>query len=613
MISISPISGYKHDTSFVLTVSPSANDIVINWGDQTFSDSPSATHSYSAAGIYDVYAGTCGSTSAFSVSVFNGSYYEKAISIGYDTLSAIAGCPNTLTINLSSDQPQETVFFYSSGSKSYPYSDQSFWSHLNPSWYFSYQDQPVSELVFNLSPVVVDSNIIGYTTASAVDYVDDIPGNPILFFTVKQTEGINSRVYSALTYGVSADRPNKLLVTADGINDIAVTQFTDIEIPYVISVQGLSACNNIMHYASGAVVDWSVTQGCYGIAPSAYTFPLSTIHLKDDNCFYSGGYLRSTLVVPSSAVPLNSRRAIYYEDQCGNPTPEIQEWQANQINPFSISISANALITVGSTQYSISGQSVPFNIYRVEDFHQFYRKGEDKTVYDLIKKYNHFDLEETPTFNNYLSAVAGPGDTLGKVYDKIANFHLDHNDPDLCTVDALVSLGQMLDNPVDDFGLAYPEELRRLINMFSIPVNKLVGTRCVCNTNFVGCQGCVGRNICGLCGFDKKSNLGDQILPDDMIVEDQTILIKENGASTYDFWSVPYTTQLRNLTSIDVSDYCFYQWNATNQNNPVESVIDYHNPETTVSRNLSAQDWIDDDGVMEQLLQKVLVNNLLNT
>ena len=282
------------------------------------------------------------------------------------------------------------------------------------------------------------------------------------------------------------------------------------------------------------------------------------------------------------------------------------------MNPFSVKIADQSNIWVENQMYSLTGISNLFDIYRLEDFHQFYRKGEDKTVYDLLNKYSHWDLSEMPVFNSYLSAIAGPGDTLGKVYDKIQNFNLDMSDPDLCQIDQLVNLGQMLDNPVDDFGLAFPEELRRLMGMFSMPINKLIGTRCVCNQNFVNCQSCVGTNVCGLCGFDKKSNLGNLIGWDDQIKGGTTILVRENGGTTYEFYYVPYTTVVRNITAWDINSHCFYQWNSQPQNNPVESVIDYKNPGTTVSRSLSsAQDWIADDGLIDQIITRVLVNNII--
>jgi hypothetical protein len=462
-----------------------------------------------------------------------------------------------------------------------------------------------------LTPITSGGYLLGYSGSSAVSYSDDMPGNPNLFFTLKQEEGINSRVYSSVQTSISADIPSGLLITSDGINPISKTQFGGIDIPYIISVRG--SCSNIIHYASGHIVETKMLQGCNGIAAQNYVFETSAINLIDDNCLNIGGYLKTSLVFPLTAIPPNTLELKYYSDACGNPTPELEEYSEVQNNPFSISISAYANIVVDEQTYSLSGISNDFNLYRLDNFHQFYRKGEDKTVYDLLKKCSHFDLDEMPVFDSYLSAIAGEGDTLGKVYDKIQNFNLDMSDPDICTVEALKNMGHMLDNQVDDFGLAYPEELRRLMHMFSVPVNKLIGTRCVCNQNFGACQSCKGSNVCGLCGFNKKSNLGKGLQLDDTITKDQNILIRENGSDVYEFYLVPETTVVRNISSIDLNNYCLFEWDSSAQNNPVESLIDYKNPNTTVSRSLStANDWIAEDGIMETVLERVLVSNLLN-
>ena len=69
MINVSPLSGYKYLTDFTSIISPSSNDIVINWGDGTFSNSATATHNYTESDYYTVYAGTCSTnTSAFLLS-----------------------------------------------------------------------------------------------------------------------------------------------------------------------------------------------------------------------------------------------------------------------------------------------------------------------------------------------------------------------------------------------------------------------------------------------------------------------------------------------------------------------------------------------------------------
>lgn len=595
-----------------MSISPSGTAALINWNDGTFSQSSTATHVFSAADVYSIYAGNCGATSALTVSVFNGPFFENAINV-VGNLSSYTGCLNSFTINVSAKTEQSTLFLYSSGSNSGAYSDNSFWSHLNPQWKFMDSNlDPIPEITMKLQPAYLSGMLLGYSGSAQVYYSDDMPGKPNLFFTMELDEGINSRVFSSVSHTVSADIPSQLVITSDGINPIDVTQWADISIPYIVSVKGQHSNSNILHYATGNMLSLAPVQQCNCLSVSEYLFASTPINLTDENCFNIGGYTRSTMTIPSSAIPANTLAVEYYTDANGNPTPELQEYSEIQNNPFSVSIAASALIYVGGTAYTLIGESNMFNIFRLEKFHDFYRKGEDKNVYDLLKQYSHFDYDDMPELDVYVSAVAGPGDTLGKVYDKIVNFHIDHNDIDLCTIDSLTNMGTMLDNPIDTFDLAFPEEMKRMMNFFSMPLNKLIGTRCVCNNNFASCTNCKGNNTCGFCGFDKKSNVGKLLQPSDIVNANTTILVRQNGSTVYDFFLVPTTSKVGDITGINLNDYCLFEWDQTAQNNPVESVIDYKNLNTTISRSLSSvDDWICNGGVMEEVLNRILTENII--
>ena len=92
MITVSPLSGYKFITPFTITINPSATNAVVNWGDGNFSNTSTATHIYSASDKYSVFVGNCSSTSAFSLSVFDGGFFSNKITVAYDVASAIASC-----------------------------------------------------------------------------------------------------------------------------------------------------------------------------------------------------------------------------------------------------------------------------------------------------------------------------------------------------------------------------------------------------------------------------------------------------------------------------------------------------------------------------------------
>ena len=74
MINISPLSGYKNITEFTFTNPSSAASVY--WGDYAIDQGLTASHIFSNIGVYNAYAGTCSSTSAFSLSVYNGEYFS---------------------------------------------------------------------------------------------------------------------------------------------------------------------------------------------------------------------------------------------------------------------------------------------------------------------------------------------------------------------------------------------------------------------------------------------------------------------------------------------------------------------------------------------------------
>jgi hypothetical protein len=440
-----------------------------------------------------------------------------------------------------------------------------------------------------------------------------MPGNPILFFTLKQNEKnilINSRAYAAIQHSVSAIVPDSIKITSDGINPLPALQWTDYKIPYVTTVVNSQLdCSTMLHYASGYLTSVKYYTECDGITNNKYETFLQKIN----------PYAIQSFILPASALPPD--QLIVEQVACGE-NPYNTETIKTRKYPYQLVLSASGVFNINGTIYNLSGVSAPFNIYKFDNFHQFYRKGEDDNIYNLIKRYSYIDIEQYPTFNSYLSAVAGEGDSLGQIYDRIQNFAPDHSDVDVCTLDTLYSLSQQFDVNIDNFELQFPEELRRLMNFFSIPLQKLIGTRCKCNTNFASCQNSCGKNVCSLCGFDKKSNLGKQLELTDNVTAGQTILYRERGSDIFNFLNIKAqdteTYPLRSLSATQivnkgVTNFCFFEWNQTPQNNPVAGVINYNDSRNSLSPSLSSySDWYSNGGVIEESLNYILTKNLID-
>lgn len=621
MISVSPLSGYKLNTVFTTILSPSAENPIISWGDNTFSSTSTATHIFSANGIFSVLVSNCSATSSFSLSVLRGEFFDNAINITYsDNLSAYAGCSKTLNISISSTNPSATIFLYASGSNSIPYNDsnRTFWSHLNPEWEFQDVDgNSINELQIQGTAVYnASSQLLGYSALSTINYIDDMPGHPVLFFTMhmyNEDVQINSRVFSALTHTVSSQTSLRLRISADGINEINKTQWGDKNIPYIVTVQG-NQCDTIVYNASGYLANVVLLQQCYGIENNNYYQFLSAINLTDSVCRPTGGYSINNLFVPTSSLSANVLTYDYSTEPCA-PNIETLEYQKIRKSPLNVVLSAYGVFDINGTIYTLSGTSEPFNIYPFENIHKYYKLGEEKTTYDIIKKYSHFDLTQLPELDSYLDTVAGEEGL--DFYGKVQNFAKNHADIDLCSIKSLYDIAAKKDTTLDDFGLSYPSELEKFINDFSISLPKLIGTRCVCNTNF-NCQNCCGKNICSVCGFDKKSNLGQDLLLSSPVSANQTILIRENGSDIFEFFFVNQDTIVQNLTGSPIDEkgigkFCFFTWNETTQNNPVEGQINYRDNRNCLNKSLSSNtEWYSDNGVIEEVFNYILTKNLLD-
>ena len=620
MISISSLSGYKFRTTFTTQLSPSSTDPIVSWGDNTFSYTSTASHIFSAHGIFRVSVSNCLETSAFSLSVLRGEFFENNINVSYTTpLSAYAGCPKTFNIAVSSITPSATIFLYASGSNSVPYiTPRTFWSHLNPEWEFrNIANKPISELTMLGTAVYnASSQLLGYSALSTVNFVDDMPGNPILFFTMKTYESViptNSRIYSALSYSVSSQIPKNLQITADGINAINLTQWADVNMPYTITVHG-EQCDSIVYNASGYLTQIDILQNCFGINSDNYNRFLSAINPTDSNCRPTGGYSINNLFLSSSFLSADTLFNNYSTNPC-DPNIEDIEYYKQRTSPINIVLSAHGIFNVNGIIYSLSGTSAPFNIYPLTNIHKYYKKGEEKTTYDILNRYSHFDLSQLPNLDNYLKVITGE-DGLD-FYGKTQNFAKDHADIDICSVRSLYDIAAKKAMNVDNFGISFPLDIEKFINDFSVPLAKLIGTRCVCNTNF-NCQNCCGKNICTVCCFDKKNNLGKPLTSSSPVTADQILIIREDRSEIYEFYNVTQNTNIINLTGHpfdekSIDKFCFFEWNQTHQNNPVESVINYRDPRNLLNSSLSSIDeWYSDNGVIEEVFNYLLTKNILD-
>lgn len=150
-----------------------------------------------------------------------------------------------------------------------------------------------------------------------------------------------------------------------------------------------------------------------------------------------------------------------------------------------------------------------FNIIDLRDFTKIFKVGEN---FDLSQTYQNIALQpilkdSNVLFKDVIGAVVGDDsnyNNLGvRIYEKIHNFVNNTQDIDTCNISYLYDTYNKYDEYITDVNYDWPEELNRIVNIFSIKLDKIRGSVNQFNTDF---------NKRGLQTTNKYGvNLGEQI------------------------------------------------------------------------------------------------------
>jgi hypothetical protein len=320
------------------------------------------------------------------------------------------------------------------------------------------------------------------------------------------------------------------------------------------------------------------------------------------------GEIRSFKAIPNNLIShypdtFDGSTKIQTGDYYFKSIKAVGDWTGNRW--YQKYISPNALSSV-----LLSGVSDKFSVYKFEDKNQIKKINES---FNNAEYFKNLALPENLKNNNLLfdaffSATVGTGhlsanEDLGqKVYEKIANFTENHSDIDICNVSQLLSLAQEVDEPYRDFGIDFPSDIKRLIDIFSVPRSKLwgvkeqkplfpqsIGNILNVETSFLT----AGTQIVTRNRFDNK------ILVISIPVQD--------GSNVYPLSSFYGYGLHQPITS----NYLFYGYNPVFSNNYIENVIDWNSEYTTLSENLSSfDDWHGENGSIENAFRYLLTEKL---
>lgn len=421
---------------------------------------------------------------------------------------------------------------------------------------------------------------------------------------------INSRIYAALPVTVLADIPKELKITQDGIMDIFPIQWTDVDIPFVITVSGVN-CNSYMPYVQA---DFTIDSGLNSFCVTLTTNGIVDSFAGTENyCDGGVGYYKGTFMIPSSALP-DSEENFHYEE-CDPETPIRDRTRRVAINAR---ISASATVTLPDTStVEITGQSAEFRVIKNENFYDFRKINENRKITDFVEEYGLQQWEihgSTTNFvGNYLYNMLGgnnPSQYNTNIHEQIQNYFSNNYDIETCSIKALQSQAQMIGETIEYVAPDMPSELNRVFEFAAISPMRIFGHNV---DNFAA-------TITGPMTLNNIENLiGDPINLNSVITEPQYIFYQKTGLDWYNFlylsetdvgktYKTVLTDYLTKNEDFGIDNVCVYSA-LTVSPTITNSLLDYNNSDNKLDYT-KYEDWTSDDGIMLELLYYVLQKNL---
>lgn len=229
-------------------------------------------------------------------------------------------------------------------------------------------------------------------------------------------------------------------------------------------------------------------------------------------------------------------------------------------------------------------------------------------------------------FEDFITSIYGTSeyiDDVGTVfYEKIANFLSNHKDIDTCEIDEVYNLSTLINVESDDYRLSFPAKLKHVMDVLSIPHEKLWGTVCRCDTSIPLEQTFNSSISCKFCGRYKTDIKGALLNPKTLILNTHTpVVIYDKSNNSY---FIHHPASIRNNTSYSVNsltasgfefpvdiNYEFYEYLPTSDSILANGIIDWNNKYTTLNPTISSyKEWSKNEGIVDNILSYYLYKGL---
>jgi hypothetical protein len=297
------------------------------------------------------------------------------------------------------------------------------------------------------------------------DTVNDV--NIEFFFDKRSNEIYNNNLSISLSAKIiENDEINKLSISTNGMDgefypsttfNIDAVKFRNVEMPFVVKVK------DVEHYTVKNIKPLSATNLTFQVLSGEDLVNNAYYTLKDiDN--FDGAY----------------RKSITFDS-------------VEKINDIRITVSGS-VSSLGGDVYTLNGESNVFDIYP-QNFITLTKKNEDFDATEMFKglRFQEILLDKNILFDDFMGSIFGnidsSYDTLGKkIYEKISNFVENTQDVDRNEISSLISQMKMMgvtpNNVYDSLLVAYPEKIKRIMDLSSMTDNKLLGIKNKFNQNF---------------------------------------------------------------------------------------------------------------------------------
>jgi hypothetical protein len=261
---------------------------------------------------------------------------------------------------------------------------------------------------------------------------------------------------------------------------------------------------------------------------------------------------------------------------------------------------------------SVSGVSNLFNIIPFINNSQVSRLNSTFDMAGYLKSLALPDNLNSNTllFDDFLGAVVGNGlsgsyQDIGKtVYEKTANFTDYHGDIDTCGVDQLLSYATMTQTPFINYGAELPVDVKDFLNIASVSKEKIWGLP--------------DEIPLLLQSINFETPLDTQT---SIITAGTKLALRNKFDGKYTVVQVPLlsTTVVYPLSEFlgygleqpVTVKHDFYDFIPQYTGEYIETIIDWNNPQTTLSRHLSTfEDWFGNDGAVENSFNYILTKNI---